>query len=80
MSITISCSKLVEGVNDDPNNLTSSTFGTILTGSQVGNILLQTGETARRAAIFSGQYTGIDRQHLGYSEYSVTTSDFDSFD
>ena len=78
MSITISCSKLVEGVNDDPNNLTSSTFGTILTGSQVGNILLQTGETARRAAIFSGQYTGIDRQHLGYSEYSVTTSDFDA--
>tara|TARA_R110002050_G_scaffold190539_2_gene325225 strand:- start:23128 stop:24546 length:1419 start_codon:yes stop_codon:yes gene_type:complete len=78
MSITISCSKLVEGVNDDPNNLTNSTFGTILTGSQVGNILLQSGETARRASIFSGQYTGIDRQHLGFSEYSITTSDFDA--
>ncbi len=44
----------------------------------MGNIVLQTGETARKAGIFCGYYTGIDRQHLGFSEYGVTTSDFNA--
>lgn len=73
-----SCSGLVEGLNDDPNNPTSTSYQYILTGAEVGNIILQTGETARKSAIFAGQYTGIDRQHLGFSEYAVTTSDFNS--
>lgn len=73
-----SCSDLVDGINQDPNNPTSASYQNILTGSQVGNIILQTGETARRAGIFCGYYTGVDRQHLGFSEYSVTTSDFNS--
>ncbi len=73
-----SCNKIVDDLNDDPNNLTESSFGTVLTGAEVGTMLFQSGESARRASIFSGQYTGIDRQHLGYSQYSVTTSDFDA--
>ncbi|MAZ28910.1 MAG: SusD/RagB family nutrient-binding outer membrane lipoprotein [Cytophagaceae bacterium] len=72
-----SCSKLVEDINDDPNSLTQTSYDNILTGAEVGNIILQTGETARRAAIFAGQYTGIDRQHQGFTIYNVTTSDFD---
>ncbi len=77
MATCFSCSDLVEGINDDPNSLTSSSYGNILTGAEVGNMILQAGETARRAGIFAGQYTGIDRQHLGYSQYNLTTSDFD---
>ncbi|MFH4966890.1 SusD/RagB family nutrient-binding outer membrane lipoprotein [Gaetbulibacter sp. M240] len=73
-----SCSDLVGGINTDPNNLTKSSYPLILTGAEVGNILFQSGENARRAAIFAGQYTGIDRQHLGFSQYSVTTSDFNA--
>ncbi len=76
--LTQSCSDLVEDLNNDPNNQTKSAYQTILTGAEVGNILFQTGENARRACIFSGQYTGIDRQHLGFDQYSVTTSDFDA--
>lgn len=76
--LSSSCSKLVDDLNDDPNNLTESSFGSVLTGAQVGNTLFQSGESARRAAIFAGQYTGIDRQHEGFSNYSVTTSDFDA--
>ncbi|MCB0638146.1 MAG: SusD/RagB family nutrient-binding outer membrane lipoprotein [Lewinella sp.] len=72
------CGDLVDGINQDPNNPTSASYGNIMTGSQVGNIILQTGETARRAGIFCGYYTGIDRQHLGFSTYSLTTSDFSS--
>ncbi len=72
-----SCSQMVEGINDDPNSITESSFGNILTGAEVGNTLFQTGESARRSGIFAGQYTGIDRQHLGFTQYQVTTSDFD---
>lgn len=72
------CSELVEGLNEDPNNPTSTSYQFILTGAQVSNTIVQTGEIARKAGIFCGYYTGIDRQHLGFSEYAVTTSDFDS--
>ncbi|MFB0937618.1 MAG: SusD/RagB family nutrient-binding outer membrane lipoprotein [Urechidicola sp.] len=76
--LTQSCSELVEDLNNDPNNQTQSAYQTILTGAEVGNILFQSGENARRAGIFAGQYTGVDRQHLGFDQYSVTTSDFDA--
>lgn len=78
IGLQYSCSDVVTGINDDPNRLTESSYGSILTGAEVGNIIVQTGETARRAALFAGQYTGIDRQHLGFTEYNVTTSDFDA--
>lgn len=72
------CSSLVEDLNEDPNNPTNASYQYILTGAEVGNLILQTGETARKAGIFAGYYTGIDRQHLGFSQYAVTTSDFNS--
>lgn len=72
-----SCNNTVGDINDDPNSLTTSSYDNIITGAEVGNIILQTGETARRAGIFAGQFTGIDRQHQGFSQYSVTASDFD---
>lgn len=73
-----SCGNLVDGINTDPNNPTSTSYQNILTGAEVGNIILQTGETARRAGIFCGYYEGINRQHKGYSDYSVTTADFNA--
>lgn len=78
VSLQFSCSEVVDGINDDPNSLTESSYGSILTGAEVGNIIVQTGESARRSALFAGQYTGIDRQHLGFTQYNVTTSDFDA--
>jgi hypothetical protein len=72
------CSGLVEGLNDDPNNPTATSYQFVLTGAQVGNTIVQTGEIARKAGIFCGYYTGIDRQHEGFSQYAVTTSDFDA--
>ncbi len=76
--ITTGCGDLVDGINQDPNNPTSASYQNILTGSEVGAIIVNTGETARRAGIFSGYYTGIDRQHQGFSNYTLTTSDFNS--
>lgn len=73
----VGCSGLVDDLNENPNSPTSASYDYILTGAEVGNIILQNGETARRACIFGGQFTGIDRQHLGYTQYTLTTSDFD---
>jgi hypothetical protein len=73
-----SCSELVDGLNENPNSPTTSAYQNILTGAEVGNTLFQSGEAARKAGIFCGYYTGIDRQHEGFSEYAVTTSDFDN--
>lgn len=71
------CSELVDGLNENPNSPTSASYENILTGAEVGNIVLQSGETARRAGIFCGYYTGIQRQHQGFNSYTLTTSDFD---
>lgn len=76
--ITSGCGELVDGINQDPNNPTRASYQNILTGAEVGAIILNTGESARRAGIFSGYYTGIDRQHQGFSNYTLTTSDFNS--
>jgi hypothetical protein len=73
-----SCSSLVDDLNEDPNNPTNSSYEYILTGTEVGNIVLQTGELTRKSGIFCGYYTGIDRNHLSYSTYAVTTSSFNS--
>ncbi len=72
------CESLVDDINQNPNDPSTATFSSILTGAEVGNIILNTGETARRAGIFCGYYTGIDRQHLGFSNYELTTSDFNA--
>jgi hypothetical protein len=73
-----SCGSLVEGLNENPNSPTSSPYNFVLTGAEVGSIMLHEGETARKANIFSGHLEGIDRQHLGFSEYIVSSGDFDS--
>jgi hypothetical protein len=73
-----SCGNLVEGLNENPNSPTSSPYNFVLTGAQVGAIMLHEGETARKANIFSGHLEGIDRQHLGFSEYIVSSGNFDS--
>ncbi|MGJ3234905.1 SusD/RagB family nutrient-binding outer membrane lipoprotein [Marivirga sp.] len=73
-----SCGNLVEGLNENPNSPTSSPYNFVLTGAEVGTIMVHEGETARKANIFSGHLEGIDRQHLGFSEYIVSSGDFDS--
>ncbi|MFT4535614.1 MAG: hypothetical protein ACI9P5_002983 [Saprospiraceae bacterium] len=76
--IGFSCADLVDDLNKNPNNPTSAPYQYALTAAEVGNIVLQTGEASRRAGIFSGQFTGINRQHQSYSEYLVSASDFNS--
>ena len=74
----LSCGNLVDDLNQNPNNPTAAPYQYALTASEVASIVLQTGEATRRAGIFAGQFTGIERQHLGYTNYTVVARDFDS--
>lgn len=73
-----SCSTWVDDLNDNPNSPTTATYQYILTGAEVGNILLHSGETARKAGLFCGYLTGLDRSHLNYWQYNFSTSSFNS--
>lgn len=75
--LVFSCSQMVEDLNQNPNNPTSAPYQYTLTGAEVATIVLQTGEPAREAGIFAGQFTGFDRQHLALNNYLVTSSTFD---
>lgn len=75
--LVFSCSEMVEDLNQNPNNPTSAPYESTLTGAEVATIVLQTGEPAREAGIFAGQFTGIDRQHLALNNYLVTATTFD---
>lgn len=65
-------------MNQNPNNPASAPYQYALTTAEVASIILHTGEPTRKAGIFAGQYTGIERQHLGYSNYVLVSSDFNS--
>ena len=73
----ISCGPLVEDLNQNPNNPTSAPYQYTLTAAEVATIVLQTGEPAREAGIFAGQFRGFDRQHLALNNYLVTATTFD---
>ncbi|MFT7233333.1 MAG: hypothetical protein ACI8TA_002558 [Cyclobacteriaceae bacterium] len=77
-SMLISCADLVDDLNQNPNNPTSAPYQYALTTTEVANIILHTGEPTRKTGIFAGQYLGIERQQLGYSNYNLVSSDFNS--
>jgi len=75
--LVLSCSQLVEDLNQNPNNPTSAPYEFTLTGAEVATIIFQTGEPARESGIMAGQFTGIDRQHFALNNYLVTANTFD---
>ncbi len=74
----LGCKKYVEGINDNPNNPADAPGELMITGAEVANVLVQGGEMARLACMWSGQFTGADRQYIALNTYSATAGDFDS--
>lgn len=73
-----SCEAAVEDLNRDPNSPTSAPADRVMTTTQVANILVHEGEIARRAGIWSGYFSGEDRQYQSFENYAVTAGDFDA--
>lgn len=73
-----SCRKVVEGFDQDPNRSTSASPNLILDAAQVGSILINEGNLARTAGIWSRSATGIDRQYVSINNYNTSSGDYDS--
>ncbi len=72
----LSCESVVDNLNVDPNNPTDASEALILTGAGLGNISVQEGHLARIAAMWSGYFTGTDRQYKDIYSYNVTGASF----
>ena len=72
-----SCKKDFEKVNINPNSATNAPTDLLMNGAQVTSILFYEGEMARAGNIWSGCFSGEDRQYAGLSKYVTTASDYD---
>src|SRR5690554_5913560 len=70
------CSKLVEGLNDNPNQPSSTSPDLLLTGLQLGAVSLHSGELSRDAGLLSGYFVGTERQYLSFYNYMISNADF----
>jgi len=74
-----SCEKDINEVNKtNPNQFSDSDPALMITGAQIANVLVQEGEMARISGIFSGYFTGSDRQYVSLTEYNCNAGDFDN--
>ncbi|TAD84289.1 MAG: SusD/RagB family nutrient-binding outer membrane lipoprotein [Bacteroidetes bacterium] len=73
-----SCSKMVEGINDNPNNPTDADASTMLTSVLIGNVSIQEGEMARIAGMWSGYFRGFTQQYQSYHQYQVVARNYDA--
>lgn len=75
----VSCSSVVEGVNDNPNDLTTDEIdaGLYMNTPEINSILIHCGDQSRRAAMWSGQLVGVSQLYLTDYLYQVTASSFD---
>ncbi|SDK01733.1 SusD family protein [Catalinimonas alkaloidigena] len=71
------CESLVEGLNKDPNNPTDASAELMLTGAELANITIHEGHTARLSGLWSGYFTGVDRQYKDLYTYNANGATFD---
>lgn len=70
------CSKVVEGLNDNPNLPSGTSPDLLLTGLQLGAVTLHMGEMSRDAGLLNGYFQGTDRQYLTFYNYMIVNADF----
>lgn len=74
-----SCESYVDGNNISPNSPTDADVKFMVVGTQLSlNVAIQ-GEASRVAGIWSGYFTGADRQYIAYEDYAMTAGDFNGF-
>jgi len=71
-TLMVSCSKVYEGQNIDPNNPTAVNAETLLKGIQLANITVQVSHIQRITAMWMGQYKGATLLYKSLGEYSIS--------
>ncbi|AZQ64346.1 hypothetical protein EI427_19650 [Flammeovirga pectinis] len=75
---SMSCAKLVEGENVSPNSPTSAPAEIVMPSSQLALAFVNEGDIARIAGMWSGYFTGSDRQYTALNNYLTVATDYDS--
>lgn len=72
-----SCEDIVEGINENPNDLTVSDVSEelFLTGGQLANIQLQCGHLNRVSGMYAGQLIGFQALYSNIYGYNLTTGE-----
>ena len=75
-----SCTEMVEGINENPNDLTVEDVSEVLflTGGQLANIQLQCGHLNRISGMYTGQLIGIQALYANIYGYNLTTGESNS--
>lgn len=75
--LLFSCQDLVDGIDDNPNDITISDVDAtlFLTGSQLANTSASLGHLNRIAGMWSGQLTGLSSLYSNIYGYSISTAE-----
>lgn len=76
--VVSSCEKIDYVTEEDPNNFKDASADLIINQPLMANALVAEGELARTGCIWSGQFTGADRQYLSLNNYVTTAGDYDN--
>ena len=76
----VSCEKMVEGINDNPNDIIVSDVEErlFLTGAQLANIQLNCGHLNRISGMYSGQLIGYSSLYSNIYGFSLSTAESNS--
>lgn len=75
----VACESFVDEASEiDPTRPTDASLGQVITSAEVGYVGFLEGDLARLAGMFTGQFTGTDRQYINLNNYTVTAADFDA--
>lgn len=74
-----SCEKFTNGVSEyDPTLPRDASLDQVLNSAEVAYIGVMEGELTRIAGMWSGQFTGMDRQYVSIDNYVTTAPDYDN--
>ncbi|MBL0745204.1 SusD/RagB family nutrient-binding outer membrane lipoprotein [Chryseolinea lacunae] len=74
-----SCEKFANGVSEfDPTKPTDASLKLVVNAAQISYVAYMEGELARIGGMWSGQFTGTDRQYVALNNYTSTAPDYDN--
>jgi len=76
--LSVGCEKLVEGINDNPNEISSDSFEAgvlLLKGIELANVSVQAGHQTRIGGMWSGQTRGLILLYKSLAEYNISAEE-----
>lgn len=76
--LSVGCEELVEGINDNPNEISSDSFEAgilLLKGIELANVSVQAGHQNRIGGMWSGQTRGLILLYRSLAEYNISAEE-----